>query len=64
MKLATDQLLETGDAARLLRVSPDMVRYLARNGRLPERRLPSGRRLFRIEDVKKIARERGIAFDA
>ena len=57
------EVLETSDVARLMLCSPDMVRYLARTGRLPEHRLPSGRRLFQLDDVRRVARERGVTIN-
>lgn len=51
-------LLCTSDAARLLGVSPDMVRYYARTGRLPASRTPGGVRFFRREDVEAFGQAR------
>jgi excisionase family DNA binding protein len=48
-------LMTTGEAARALGLSPDMVRLLERDGRLPARRTTNGLRLFRRVDVEKLA---------
>ena len=53
-----DDLMTTGEAARLLRLSPDMVRWLEREGRLPALRTTNGVRLFRRCDVERLATER------
>jgi excisionase family DNA binding protein len=56
--LAND-LLTTADAARILGLSADMVRLLARDGRLrPAAETVRGLRLFRREDVDALADER------
>lgn len=55
-----DQLLSTSDVARLLNISPDMVRYLERRGKLPAQYLASGQRIFKLDDVEKLARGRGV----
>jgi excisionase family DNA binding protein len=55
-----DQLLTTSDAAKILNVSPDMVRYLERRGKLPAEYTERGQRIFRLEDVEKLARARGV----
>ena len=53
-----DDLMTTGEAARLLRLSPDMVRWLEREGRLPAQRTTNGVRLFRRCEVERLATER------
>ena len=53
-----DDLMTTGDAARLLGLSTDMVRLLEREGRLPAQRAINGFRLFRRGDVEKLVAER------
>ncbi len=53
------ELLSVGDAAAILGLSPDMVRVLHRQGRLPAFRTPRGLRLFLRADVERLARERG-----
>jgi DNA-binding transcriptional MerR regulator len=55
-----EQLLTTSSVGRLLNISPDMVRYLERRGELPASKTTSGQRLFRLKDVKKLARARGV----
>jgi excisionase family DNA binding protein len=52
------ELLTVGDAAAILGLSPDMVRVLHRQGRLPALRTPRGNRLFKRKDVERLARER------
>lgn len=56
-----DDLMTTGEAARLLALSPDGVRWLERGGRLPARRTTNGVRLFRRGDVEDLAAERARA---
>lgn len=53
-----EQWLSSADAARLLGVVPATVRSMERSGRLPARRTAGGIRLFRQEDVERLARER------
>jgi excisionase family DNA binding protein len=53
-----DDLMTAMDAGRILGVSVDMVRVLARNGGLPFTATVSGVRLFRRADVDALARER------
>lgn len=54
-----DDLLTTADAAKILGLSPDMVRLLARDGRLPATAASvRGLRLFLRRDVEALAAER------
>lgn len=53
-----DQLLSTGDVARRLGVSSEFIRKLARAGKLATRRTAGGLRIFRGEDVERLAAER------
>jgi excisionase family DNA binding protein len=53
-----DDLMTTGEAARVLGLSTDMVRWLEREGRLPAQRTTNGLRLFRRADVEKLVAER------
>lgn len=53
-----DDLMTASDAGRILGVSVDMVRLLARNGDLPFMSTISGVRLFRRADVDALARRR------
>lgn len=54
-----DDLMTSSDAARILALSSDMVRLLARKGALPiAARTIRGVRLFRRADVERLARER------
>ncbi len=55
---APDDLMMAADAGRILRVSVDMVRLLARDGRLPFTSTVGGVRLFRRADVERLALER------
>ena len=52
------QLLTVGDVARELDVAPETIRLWERLGKLPAQRTTSGIRLFRREDVDRLARER------
>jgi excisionase family DNA binding protein len=53
-----DDLLTPSEAASVLGISADMVRYLSDNGSLPTLRTIGGRRLFFRRDVTKLAAER------
>jgi len=53
-----DDLMTGIDAARILDLSVDMVRLLARDGRLPSLRTIRGVRLYRRGDVERVAEER------
>jgi excisionase family DNA binding protein len=55
---APDDLMMAADAGRILRISVDMVRLLARDGRLPFTSTVGGVRLFRRADVERLALER------
>jgi excisionase family DNA binding protein len=55
---APDDLMMAADAGRILRVSVDMVRLLARDGKLPFTSTVGGVRLFRRADVEHLALER------
>jgi len=55
-----DQLLSTSDAGKILNLSPDGVRALERRGKLRAQYLRSGQRLFRLGDVERLARARGV----
>ncbi len=52
-----DQLLTTGDTAKRLGLSPDRVRQLEREGKLPAEKTGRGQRLFRAGDVDHFARK-------
>jgi DNA-binding transcriptional MerR regulator len=56
MDQATELL--TSDVARRWGVSPNRVRQLADSGVLPTRRTLSGVRLYRLEDIERVERER------
>ena len=53
-----DDVMTASDAGRILGVSVDMVRLLARDGRLPFTSTIRGVRLFRRDDVERLAMER------
>ena len=53
-----NDLMTAMDAGRILGVSVDMVRLLARDGRLPFMSTVGGIRLFRRKDVDALARRR------
>ena len=50
--------LTTGDAARVLRITADGVRWLVHQGRLEYERTLSGQFLFREDDVRQLAHRR------
>ena len=50
--------LTTSDAARLLGLSPDMIRHLERTGRLHAQRTLGGMRLFDRDEVERIRMKR------
>lgn len=52
------RILGTTDVALLLRCSTERVRQLEREGKLPAEKLPSGQRVFHLEDVERLAEER------
>jgi excisionase family DNA binding protein len=58
---APEDLMTAMDAGRILGVSVDMVRVLARGGRLPFLSTVRGVRLFRRADVDELARARAEA---
>jgi excisionase family DNA binding protein len=58
MSEGPDDLMTAVDAGRILGVSVDMVRLLARNGRLPFMSTVRGVRLFRRADVESLAQAR------
>lgn len=51
-------LMITGEVARLGEVDSETVRYWERTGKLPAIKTPTGRRLFRQEDVEKFLAQR------
>ncbi len=53
-----DDLMTATDAGRILDVSVDMVRVLARSGALPCTSTIGGMRLFRRADVEAVALQR------
>jgi len=55
------KFLQTKDAARLLDLTPDMVRRMERSGQLKADRTTGNTRLFERSDVEKLARERKAA---
>jgi excisionase family DNA binding protein len=55
---APDDLMTAVDAGRILGISVDMVRILAKSGRIKFMTTVGGIRLFRREDVEVLARVR------
>lgn len=56
-----DKIFLLGDVARLLRRRPHQVSYVLSSGLVPDVAVRlGGRRLFRVEDVKRLARHFGI----
>ncbi|MBW8885978.1 MAG: helix-turn-helix domain-containing protein [Planctomycetia bacterium] len=53
-----DDLMTASDAARILGVSVDMVRLLAKSGELSCKSTIGGMRLFRRADVVELGRQR------
>jgi excisionase family DNA binding protein len=58
-----DDLMTTGEAARVLGLSTDMVRLLERDGLVRAQRTTNGLRLFRRRDVEKLAAKRARVAD-
>jgi excisionase family DNA binding protein len=58
-----DDLMTAIDAARILGLSVDMVRRLAKDGRLPFLSTVSGVRLFRRGNVEDLAHQRALRSD-
>lgn len=56
-----EELLSTADVARCLGITPEGVRYLERRGKVKAARTRSGQRIFRLEDVEQLARDRGVS---
>lgn len=52
-----EPLLMTTDAARLLKRSAEAVRSYERSGKLPATKTANGHRLFRVDDVRRLAAE-------
>lgn len=51
-------ILGTTDVALRLGCSAERVRQLEREGKLPAEKMPRGQRVFRVEDVERLATER------
>jgi excisionase family DNA binding protein len=51
-------LVALGEASRILKCSQETTRNLAEKGVLPTIRLGNGHRIFRRDDVERLARER------
>ncbi len=58
MAVAMDEMLMTADAARVLDVTPAMIRLLERQGKLKAVRTMSGVRLFPRAEVMRVRAER------
>ena len=52
-----ENLLQTSEAGRILKRSAEMVRNYERSGKLPAIKLTGGQRLYREQDVRKLAAE-------
>lgn len=52
------RFLGTVDVALILRCSTEYVRQLERTGKLSAERTPSGRRIFRADEVARLAAKR------
>ena len=50
--------LGTVDVALIFKCSTEYVRQLERSGKLSAERTPSGRRIFRADEVERLAAER------
>lgn len=60
----SDERLSSGQAARLLEVSPITVARMARDGRLAFEETPHGYRTFRRSDIEQLREERAAASTA
>jgi excisionase family DNA binding protein len=63
-RMRNEEILTTADAAKLLNLTPDGVRWLERNGRLRTMRTVSGQRLFFKSEVLRLLARRDAAADA
>jgi DNA-binding transcriptional MerR regulator len=54
----SSNILGTTDVALRLGCSTERVRQFEREGKLPAEKMPSGQRVFRAEDVDRLAIER------
>ena len=61
VKMTDEEFLTTLDASRIFKKSPETVRLWEKQGKLPAIRTPGGQRLFKRDDVERLARERAIA---
>lgn len=52
------EYIALGEAARIIKSSQEFTRRLADTGVLPAIRLGNGHRIFRREDVERLARKR------
>jgi excisionase family DNA binding protein len=55
---AQSEFVALGEASRILRRSQEYTRRLADEGALRAMRLSNGHRIFRREDVERLARDR------
>ena len=58
------EILTVSDAARLLGVAADTVRYYERHGYLPAEKTPGGVRIFRRCDVERLQAQRLVKMEA
>jgi excisionase family DNA binding protein len=54
----SSEIMTTGDVARRLDVSTEFIRKLARAGKLAAIRTAGGQRIYKVEDVERLAVER------
>lgn len=55
------EILGTTDTALRLGCSAERVRQLERSGKLPAQKMKNGRRVFKADDVERLAAERQLA---
>ena len=53
-----EEFLSPSQAARVVGVAAETIRYHWRTGRLPAVIVPPGRRLFRVTDIERFVQER------
>ena len=58
MEQVNDELMAVSDAARVIGVTPAMIRIYANTGKLPFQRTTGGMRLFARVDVERFRQER------
>lgn len=61
---AMSEVMSVSEASRELHVSEETIREWADRGKLPVMRTSSGQRIFRREDVIRVAADRHVAIEA